>query len=87
MYIFSQDKGTISVIIENTSSGDVLVNDTILHVAGIFYYGYGISQEASFINFACFRFFSLFFFCCIKCYNFIRYCAVRACTKTILYSI
>jgi acyl-CoA reductase-like NAD-dependent aldehyde dehydrogenase len=41
MYIFSQDKGTTSVIIENTSSGDVVVNDTILHVAGIFYKGYG----------------------------------------------
>ncbi|GAB1864993.1 Fatty aldehyde dehydrogenase [Camponotus japonicus] len=31
LYLFSQDKGTISVIINNTSSGGVLVNDVILH--------------------------------------------------------
>ncbi|XP_025270977.1 aldehyde dehydrogenase, dimeric NADP-preferring isoform X2 [Camponotus floridanus] len=33
LYLFSQDKGTISVIINNTSSGGVLVNDVILHAA------------------------------------------------------
>ncbi|XP_029664659.1 aldehyde dehydrogenase, dimeric NADP-preferring isoform X2 [Formica exsecta] len=31
LYIFSQDKGTVSVIIKNTSSGNVLVNDVLLH--------------------------------------------------------
>ncbi|XP_070158706.1 aldehyde dehydrogenase, dimeric NADP-preferring isoform X2 [Polyergus mexicanus] len=31
LYIFSQDKGTVSVIVNNTSSGNVLVNDVLLH--------------------------------------------------------
>ncbi|KAL6426222.1 hypothetical protein ACFW04_009038 [Cataglyphis niger] len=32
LYIFSQDKGTVSLIINNTSSGNVLVNDVLLHL-------------------------------------------------------
>ncbi|XP_077270457.1 aldehyde dehydrogenase type III isoform X5 [Temnothorax americanus] len=33
LYIFSQDKETLSLIINNTSSGNVLANDVILHAA------------------------------------------------------
>jgi acyl-CoA reductase-like NAD-dependent aldehyde dehydrogenase len=33
LYILSQDKGTISLILNNTSSGNALVNDTLLHMA------------------------------------------------------
>ncbi|XP_011054012.1 PREDICTED: aldehyde dehydrogenase, dimeric NADP-preferring isoform X2 [Acromyrmex echinatior] len=33
LYLFSLDKGTISLFINNTSSGDVSVNDTILQAA------------------------------------------------------
>lgn len=36
VYIFSQNKGTISLISENTSSGALVINETILHVAGTF---------------------------------------------------
>lgn len=39
MYIFSQDQGIISAIINNTSSGNILVNDVLLHAAGIFTLG------------------------------------------------
>ncbi|XP_011883251.1 PREDICTED: aldehyde dehydrogenase, dimeric NADP-preferring isoform X3 [Vollenhovia emeryi] len=48
LYIFSQDKGTLSLMLSNTSSGNVLGNDTLLHAAvetlpfgGIGYSGMG----------------------------------------------
>ncbi|XP_070527545.1 aldehyde dehydrogenase, dimeric NADP-preferring isoform X3 [Cardiocondyla obscurior] len=33
LYVFTLDKGTMSLILNNTSSGSVLVNDVILHAA------------------------------------------------------
>ncbi|XP_011694882.1 PREDICTED: aldehyde dehydrogenase, dimeric NADP-preferring isoform X3 [Wasmannia auropunctata] len=33
LYVFSLDKGTVSLIVNNTSSGSILANDTVLHAS------------------------------------------------------
>lgn len=74
LYIFSQDKGTVSVIINNTSSGNVIVNDVLLHTTGIFTYSCVVKSSYKFcLNFG------LFFYdtntACINC-NFSGDCTI-----------
>lgn len=77
LYIFSQEKGIISMIINNTSSGNVLVNDVILHATGIFTYGCVVKSSYIFcLNFGLFLYdantiFFLTLMLCINC-NFLE---------------
>lgn len=34
LYLFSKNKADVNLILENTSSGGVCVNETVLHLAG-----------------------------------------------------
>jgi len=49
LYVFSLDKGTLSLILNNTSSGSVLINDTVLHATGSFSYSNIVKSFHEFI--------------------------------------